>query len=53
MTGDEKVLKSLQVVGIQNIRFKMSVLKMNKLNRNISLLRRGEDTIYAHGSGRL
>lgn len=42
MDGDEEVMESLQVVGIQNIGFQINMWTMHKVGRNVSLLQKGQ-----------
>lgn len=42
MDGDEEVMKSLQVVGIQNIGFQVNMWTMHKVGRNVALLQKGQ-----------
>lgn len=39
--GDPEVMNQLQVVGIQNVGFKMNVWTMHKLGRNVAHLQKG------------
>lgn len=39
--GDLEVMNQLQVVGIQNVGFKMNVWTMHKLGRNVAHLQKG------------
>lgn len=39
---DQEVMKTLQVVGIQNVGFKISMWTMQMVNRNVAVLHKGE-----------
>lgn len=42
MDGDEEVMKTLQVVGIQNIGFQINMWTMHKLSPNVAQLQKGQ-----------